>query len=186
MDDSLIVGLYWKRDENAIAESDRKYGRYCASIAMNIVNDQDHAEECVNDTWLNAWNSIPPAKPSLLKTFLGRITRNLSFDFVRRESRLKRGGGNIDAVLDEISEMVSGTDDTERRLEEKELVKAIDDFLMGLPYDKRNMFILRYWYCLGISDLSERFMKNGNSITVSLSRMRVKLKSYLNERGFDL
>ena len=186
MDDSMIVGLYWKRDENAITESDRKYGRYCASIAMNIVNDHDHAEECVNDTWLNAWNSIPPAKPSLLKTFLGRITRNLSFDLVRRENRLKRGGGNISEVLDELSEIVSGADDTERVIEEREIIREIDTFLMSLPRDRRDMFILRYWYCLAISDIAARFMKSENSISVSLNRIRRKLRSYLYERGFEV
>ncbi len=186
MDDSMIVGLYWKRDENAITESDRKYGRYCTSIAMNIVNDQGSAEECVNDTWLRTWNSIPPVRPSFLKTFLGRITRNLSFDLVRRENRLKRGGGNISEVLDELSEIVSGADDTERVIEEREIIREIDTFLMSLSRDRRDMFILRYWYCFGISDIAARFMKSENSILVSLSRIRMKLRSYLYERGFEV
>ena len=186
MDDSTIVGLYWKRDERAIAESDRKYGRYCTSIAMNIGNDQDRAEECVNDTWLRTWNSIPPVKPSLLKIFLGRITRNLSFDLVRRENMLKRGGGNISEVLDELLEIVSGADDTERMIEEREIIREIDTFLMSLPRDRRDMFILRYWYCLGISDIAARFMKSENSISVSLNRIRRKLRSYLYERGFEV
>ena len=119
MDDRLIVQLYWDRNESAISESSKKYGAYCASIARNILQNASDAEECVNDTWLHAWNSMPPQKPSVLSAFLGRITRNLSFDLFRRLHREKRGGGNIDIVLDELAECVSGNDDTDRLWEEK-------------------------------------------------------------------
>jgi RNA polymerase sigma-70 factor (ECF subfamily) len=105
---------------------------------------------------------------------------------VRRENRLKRGGGNISDVLDELSEIVSGADDTERVIEEREIIREIDTFLMSLPRDRRDMFILRYWYCFGISDIAARFMKSENSISVSLSRIRMKLRSYLYERGFEV
>ena len=137
MDDRLIVQLYWDRNESAISESSKKYGAYCASIARNILQNASNAEECVNDTWLHAWNSMPPQKPSVLSAFLGRITRNLSFDLFRRLHREKRGGGNIDIVLDELAECVSGKDDTDRLWEEKELRSEIDRFLSLLPEDKR-------------------------------------------------
>ena len=186
MDDRLIVQLYWDRNESAISESSKKYGAYCASIARNILQNASDAEECVNDTWLHAWNSMPPQKPSVLSAFLGRITRNLSFDLFRRLHREKRGGGNIDIVLDELAECVSGNDDTDRLWEEKELRSEIDRFLSLLPEDKRYMFILRYWYSDSVSDIAKRFQTSANNVSVTLSRVRQKLKTQLIERGFDV
>ena len=182
----MIVDLYWDRDERAISETQIKYERYLTKIAMNVLSDREDSLEAVNDTYLHAWNSMPPQKPSVLSVFLGRITRNLSFDLVRRENMLKRGGGNISEVLDELLEIVSVADDTERMIEEREIIREIDTFLMSLPRDRRDMFILRYWYCLGISDIAARFVKSENSISVILNRIRRKLRSYLYERGFDV
>ena len=115
MEDERIVLLYWDRDEAAISESSMKYGAYCTSIAQNILKNPADAEECVNDTWLHAWNAMPPHRPSLLSTFLGKITRNLSFDLYRKMHRGKRGGSQVDAVLDELEECVSGKDNIERK-----------------------------------------------------------------------
>ena len=123
MDDERIVQLYWDRNETAITESAVKYGSYCASIAYNILNNMADAEECVNDTWLHAWKAIPPHRPTILSTFLGKITRNLSFDLYRRLHRERRGGSNLDQALDELAECVSGKDNTERQWEVKELIK---------------------------------------------------------------
>ncbi len=186
MDDEQIVQLYWERNESAIAESARKYGAYCTSIARNILLDPADAEECVNDTWLHAWNAMPPHRPSLLSAFLGKITRNLSFDRYKRLHREKRGGHGIDAVLDELAECVSGRDDPEKRREERELKEEIDRFLFQLPEDKRCMFILRYWYGDGIAEIADRMKRSENNVSVSLSRIRRKLKVHLIERGFDL
>ena len=122
MEDERIVLLYWDRDEAAISESSMKYGAYCTSIAQNILKNPADAEECVNDTWLHAWNAMPPHRPSLLSTFLGKITRNLSFDLYRKMHRKKRGESQMDAVLDELEECVSGKDDIERQWEMKELI----------------------------------------------------------------
>ena len=186
MDDRLIVQLYWDRNESAISESSKKYGAYCGSIAHNILQNASDEEECVNDTWLHAWNSMPPQKPSVLSVFLGRITRNLSFDLFRRLHRDKRGGSGIDVVLDELAECVSGNDDTERQWEEKELREELDRFLSLLPEDKRYMFILRYWYADSVSDIAKRFRTSVNNVSVTLSRVRQKLKTLLIERGFDV
>ena len=186
MDDERIVQLYWERNESAIDESARKYGAYCASIARNILLNPADAEECVNDTWLHAWNAMPPHRPSVLSAFLGKITRNLSFDRYRLLHREKRGGYQIDAVLDELAECVSGTDEPEKRREGQELKEEINRFLLKLPEDKRCMFILRYWYADSISEIANRMKTSENHVSVSLSRVRTKLKAHLIERGFDI
>ena len=129
MEDREIVALYWDRDPNAISETDSKYGGYCKSIAKNILGSNEDAEECVNGTYLNAWSSIPPHRPDILSTYLGKITRNLSFDRYRHKQAEKRGGGEIELVLDELAECVSGTDSVEQEFEKNELVRTINSFL---------------------------------------------------------
>ena len=186
MEDARIVQLYWDRDEAAIDESEKKYGAYCASIAQNILRDLADAEECVNDTWLRAWNAMPPHRPDLLSAFLGRITRNLSFDRYRLLHREKRGGHNVNAALDELAECVSGIDDTEKRREGRELTRELDRFLRALPEEKRHMFILRYWYADSVAEIARRLGVSENSVSVTLSRIRRKLKARLIERGFDV
>ena len=186
MDDESIVRLYWDRNEAAITESSGKYGTYCTAIAHNILRSMADAEECVNDTWLRAWNAMPPHRPVLLSVFLGKITRNLSFDRYRRLHREKRGGDQIDAVLDELAECVSGGDDTERRWEEKELTEEINRFLSSLPESRRYMFILRYWYADSVADIARRMNVSENNVSVTLSRIRGRLKQRLIERGFDV
>ena len=186
MDDESIVRLYWDRNEDAITESSGKYGSYCASIARNILRDTSDAEECVNDTWLRAWNAMPPHWPKVLSAFLGKITRHLSFDRYRALHREKRGGGNLDAALEELSECVSGKDDTEARYEESELREEIERFLRELPEEKRCMFLLRYWYADGIPEIAGRMGVSENSVSVSLHRLRGRLRQHLTERGFDV
>ena len=186
MDDESIVQLFWGRNESAISESSRKYGAYCTSIAHNILSNMADAEECVNDTWFQAWNAMPPHKPSVLSAFLGKITRNLSFDRYKRLHREKRGGKNMDAALDELAECVSGDDDPERRWEEIELKEEINRFLCSLPEDRRFMFILRYWYVDSIAAIAARMGVSENNVSVTLSRIRGKLKAHLIERGFDV
>lgn len=186
MDDEKIVQLYLDRDESAISESSQKYGAYCHAIARNILNSESDCEECINDTWLHAWNSIPPHRPMILSTFLGKITRNISFDLYRKMHRQKRGSGNIEESLDELAECVSGRDDLNRKLESEELMKEINSFLLSISKEKRYIFILRYWYVYSIADIAGRFGTNENNIAKSLSRTRRKLKMYLTERGFDV
>ena len=186
MDDEKIVALYWDRNEQAVEETSAKYGSYCGQIARNILDSGPDAEECVNDTWLHAWNAIPPPRPALLAVFLGRITRNLAFDRWRRNRSEKRGGGQIDLVLDELAECVSGADDPAHAVQAQELVKEIDRFLAGLPEDKRAMFLQRYWYADSVRTIARRFAMSENNVSVMLSRLRGKLKTQLHERGYDL
>ena len=186
MDDAKIVQLYWDRNEQAIPATADKYGNYCTSIAKNILGNHEDAEECVNDTYMNAWNSMPPHRPSILSTFLGKITRNLSLNRYKHNTADKRGGGELPVVLDEISNLVSGTDDVEQEINSKELIKAIDTFLGTLSIEKRGMFIRRYWYFDSISDIANRFGMTENNVSVTLNRLRLKLHNYLLERGFEL
>ena len=186
MEDEKIVSLYWERKEQAITESSQKYGTYCHSIARNILQNHSDAEECVNDTWLRAWNAMPPHRPSLLSTFLGKITRNLSFDLYKKLHRQKRGGGQFLLVLDELAECVSGNSDPELVLRERELAEDLNQFLSSLPGEKQHMFILRYWYADSIPTIAKRFAISENNVSVSLNRIRKKLKDYLIERGYDL
>ncbi len=186
MDDIKIVQLYWDRDEQAIPVTSEKYGNYCNSIAKNILGNCEDAEECVNDTYLNAWNSMPPHKPSILATFLGKITRNLSFNRYKHNAADKRGGGELPAVLDELSDLVSGNNDVEQEFNAKELVKAIDTFLDTLSPEKRRIFISRYWYTDSISAIAKRYGMNNGAISMTLNRLRLKLHNYLLERGFEL
>ena len=186
MDDTKIVQLYWDRNEQAIPATADKYGRYCASIAQNILGNKEDAEECVNDTYISAWNSMPPHRPSILSTFLGKITRNLSFNRYKYNTANKRGGGEAALVLDEIEELVSGTDNVEQEVLRKELVKAIDAFLDGLPDNKRRIFVCRYWYFDIVSNIASRFGMTENNVSVTLNRLRLKLHNHLLERGFEL
>lgn len=186
MEDSEIVQLYWKRNEQALSATADKYGRYCTSIAKNILGNSEDAEECVNDTYLNAWNSIPPHKPGVLSAFLGKITRNLSFNRYRHNTADKRGGGETAVVLDELLDIVSDTESMEQEMEYRELVKAIDSFLAALPSQKRNIFVCRYWYFDSVSRIASRFQMTENNVSVTLNRIRVQLREYLLEGGFDL
>jgi len=186
MDDSKIVQLYWDRNEQALTATSDKYGNYCISIAKNILGNKEDAEECVNDTYMRAWNSLPPHRPNILSTYLGKITRNLSFNLYKRNTADKRGGGEVPVVLDEIVDLVSDTDDVEKEIDRRELVKAIDDFLGKLPADKRSIFICRYWYFDSISNIASRFGMTNNYVSVLLNRLRLKLHNYLLERGFEI
>ena len=185
MDDSKIVQLYWDRNEQALTATSDKYGNYCITIAKNILGNKEDAEECVNDTYMRAWNSLPPHRPNILSTYLGKITRNLSFNLYKRNTADKRGGGEVPVVLDEIVDLVSDTDDVEKEIDRRELVKAIDDFLGKLPADKRSIFICRYWYFDSISNIASRFGMTNNYVSVLLNRLRLKLHNYLLERGFE-
>ena len=177
MDDAKIVQLYWDRNEQAIPATADKYGRYCTSIAKNILGNNEDAEECVNDTYLNAWNSMPPHRPSILSTFLGKIVRNLSFNRYKHNTADKRGGGELPVVLEELSDLA---------FDQKELTKAIDTFLDSLSPEKRSIFISRYWYTDSISEIAVRNDMNDGAISMTLNRLRLKLHNYLLERGFEL
>ncbi|MBS6218157.1 MAG: sigma-70 family RNA polymerase sigma factor [Clostridiales bacterium] len=186
MDDARIVQLYWDRDEQAIPATSEKYGRYCNSIAKNILGNPEDAEECVNDTYMSAWNTMPPHRPNTLSVFLGKLTRNLSLNRYKQNTAGKRGGGEVPVVLDEITALVSDTDSIEQEIDRVELIKAIDTFLDRLPSDKRRIFVCRYWYFDSISNIASRFGMTENNVSVTLNRLRSKLHNYLLERGFEL
>lgn len=186
MEDNQIVQLYWDRDENAIKYTEQKYGKYCHSIAKNILENSEDAEECVNDTYVSAWNTMPPHKPNILATFLGKITRNIAFNRYKYNKAEKRGGGEIPVILDELGECVAGTDDTEKEMEYRELVNAINAFLESLPKVKRNIFVRRYWYSDSVGSIAKAYGMKENSVSMILKRLRVKLHDYLLERGFEI
>lgn len=186
MDDAAIVRLYWERDEQAIPATAEKYGGYCTAIAKNILGSHEDAEECVNDTYWKAWNAIPPHKPAILSAFLGRITRNLALNRYRHDTAEKRGGSRAAAVLDEIAELVSDTDSAEREAERRELIAALNAFLGALPAEKRRLFVRRYWYFDDVSAIAARFGMTENNVSVTLGRLRRKLRRFLSERGFAL
>ena len=186
MEDEAIVALYWARDEGAIPATAEKYGAYCAAIAGNILESPQDAEECVNDTYLSAWNAMPPHRPARLATFLGKLTRNLSFNRYKARRADKRGSGQLPLVLDELGECVSGREDVEETVDRKELIRALDDFLTTLPRRSRDLFVRRYWYADPIAAIARRYGRTEGSVAMDLSRTRRKLKAYLTERGFDL
>ena len=186
MEDAAIVQLYWDRDQKAISETATKYGSYCTSIAKNILGNNEDAEECVNDTYMSAWNSMPPHRPNMLSAFLGKITRNLSFNRYKHYKADKRGGNEIVTVLDELSECVSGKDNIEQEIEYKELVQSIDSFLDTLSADKRSIFICRYWYTDSISEIAKQFNMRENTVSMTLNHIRLKLQKYLTERGCEI
>ena len=183
MEDAKIVQLYWNRDEGAIPATAAKYGAYCGAIARNILESLQDAEECVNDTYLRAWNAMPPHRPQQLAAFLGKITRNLSLNRCRDSAAQKRGGA---AVLAELSDLVSGGETAEEALDRRELVRAIDAFLSGLPAEKRRLFVGRYWYFDSVSDLAARHGMTENHVSVTLGRLRRRLREHLEKGGFAL
>lgn len=184
MDDDKIVQLYLARDEQAIRETSAKYGAYCHKIAMNLLGSEEDAEECMNDTWLRAWNAIPPAEPASLAAFLGKITRNLAIDRYKESQRQKRGGGETPAVLDELEEMIPAGDSPEDLMLQTELAEEIDAFLLSLPKEKRYMFIRRCWYLDDIKDIAADYRMTKNHAAVILSRLRKKLKAHLKKKGY--
>lgn len=181
MEDSQIVALYWQRKESAIAETAAKYGHYCFTIANNILQNKEDADESVSDTYLSAWNSIPPHKPSVLSTFLGKITRRISLNRWRRRTAEKRGGGQVPLALEELSECISGGEDTARALEQKELSVAINRFLATLKEQDRTVFVCRYWFLVPIKDICQKTGFTESKVKSILLRTRNKLKVYLQE-----
>lgn len=186
MDDCAIIALYEQRDERAIEETDAVYGAYCRKIAMDILDSPPDAEECVNDTYLRTWNSIPPQKPSKLSAFLGRITRNLSIDRARKNRAAKRGNGVYTALLEELEPFLPCADSVEKAVEDAELTKAINDFLHTLPKRDCTLFLLRYFYGQSVRDAATKCGLSENSGKVTLHRIRRKLQSYLEQEDILL
>ncbi|MBQ8264184.1 MAG: sigma-70 family RNA polymerase sigma factor [Oscillospiraceae bacterium] len=183
MEDAKIVELYWQRSESAIAETAAKYGAYCRSIAFNILSSLPDSEEAVNDTYLSAWNSMPPHRPSVLSSFLGKITRRISIDRWRERHAARRGGGEVTLALDELSECIASRKNTEQEAEEAELGRYIDGFIMALPEIERHVFISRYWYLESVERIARRFGFTESKVKMMLHRSRVKLREFLEKEG---
>ena len=186
MDDSMIIDLFWERSESAINETALKYGNYCTRIAMNILQSREDSEECVNDTYLNTWNAIPPQRPTKLSAFLGRITRNLSFNKYKARNTQKRGGTDIELMLSELEDCIPSGSSVEADYEAGQTAKLIDRFLASSKPENRIIFVRRYWYADSIVAISERFGMSESKVKSSLLRTRNKLKDYLEKEGVTL
>lgn len=183
MEDTEILELYFARSEQAIAETDRKFGSYCYTIAYNILSNREDSEESVSDTYLAAWNAIPPRRPNLFRAFLGKLTRHISIDRWRKYSAQKRGGGEMPLALEELEDCAGGGD-AESALAEKELTRLLNAFLAGLPETERNVFLCRYWYLDSIQTISQRAGFTQSKVTSMLHRTRGKLRKKLGEEGY--
>lgn len=184
MEDREIIRLFFKRNEAALNEVSRKYGSHCRAIARNILKNYEEAEECVNDTYMRVWESIPPNDPPVLGAFLSKITKNLALSRVAFFNAEKRGGGNEALSFDELDEFVSGEYSVEAESDRKELIAVINRFLKKLPAKQRQIFIGRYWGYYKLSELAKRFGMSESGVSVSLERTRRKLKKHLEKGGF--
>ena len=184
MDDYQIVDLYWQRSQQAITETQSKYGHYCFSIAHHILPAREDAEESVNDTYLAAWNAMPPNRPAILSTFLGKLTRRISIDRWRRLSAGKRGGGAVPLALEELGECIPGSSDPAAELEAKELASAISRFLRALSVTERNVFLMRYFELASLQDIETKFDLSSGKVKSMLHRTRIKLRAYLQKEGY--
>lgn len=186
MEDRRIVELYLERSEEAILETDIKYGRYCHRIAFNILGNDEDSEECVNDAYMRTWGSIPPNEPKSLSSFIGKITRNLALDKLRNKKSDKRGGGEMPLALDELSDCVSGFDEISRREDSAEIREALNKFLEGLNPVERNVFMLRYWMLEPIDNIADMKGMSTSKVTTMLFRLRNKLKKHFMKEGIPL
>ena len=183
MKDEKIVDLYWAWSEKAISETNAKYGRYCRTIAYNILADREDADECLNDTYLKAWNSMPKNRPERLAPYLGKLTRWLSLTRLRENNRLKSGGGELPLVLDELDEILDSGTDIQKELEIRELNLAIRILLDGLDQEERDIFLSRYWYVASVREIAEKYGYTESKVSTMLHRTRKKLLRQLKEEG---
>ncbi len=186
MEDKKIVDLYWKRSETAISETANQYGRYCHRIAYNILHNNEDCEECVNDTYLRAWNAIPPKRPDRLSTFLGKIVRNLSLDRYERYTAEKRGLGQVPLALDELEGCVPAFSNAEQVTDDLALAEVLNRFLAGVKSEQRKIFVQRYWYLNPVKEIAAYFGISESKVKMTLLRLRGKIKRFLEEEGVNL
>ena len=184
MRDDEIISLYFDRSEQAIQESMDAYGGYCGKIARNILKIQEDAEEAVSDTWLHAWNAIPPTRPNCLRIFLGKITRNLSLSLWRAKNAESRGSGEIDLALDELSECVGNGSGPEELVQTQELSRCVSEFLHGEPDNSRVIFLRRYFYLESSKEIALRLGTSDSNVRMILSRTRKRLKDHMKKEGY--
>lgn len=186
MEDAEIVDLYWARNEDAIAETKTKYGVYLQKVAYNILSDLEDSQECVSDTLLAAWRSMPDNRPKVLRTYLGKITRQVSIDLFRRRSRMKRYASEYAISLEELGDSFTDGRTPETELDAKLLTEAINRFLKSLPDDARNAFIGRYYFFDSLQAVARYCGMSESKCKSMLYRTRQSLKAYLQKEGFDL
>ena len=185
MEDKQIVELYWARSETAIAETEKKYGRYCHYIAYQILYNDEDAKEVVNDTYLKTWNTIPPQRPASLRPYVGMISRQLALD-VYKEQHAQKRGGQVSLVLDELSECIPDNDSGADIGESVALSDALSRFIWTLPQSTRNIFVRRYFYISTIAEIAKDFSMKESNVTMHLLRTRKKLEQFLKKEGFDI
>ncbi len=183
MEDEAIYELYFQRNEEAIFRTHEKYGPWCRGIAVRILTRQEDAEECVSDTYLRAWNSIPPQRPGSFRAWLGRVTRNLALSRYRMNHAEKRGGGQTALALEELAECVSGEKNPESAAEEQVVVRVINQFIGKLPEKQRMIFLRRYWHMASVGEIAKAYGMSPGQVTSSLARSRKKLKAALEKEG---
>ena len=185
MEDAEIVALYWARDENALMETDRKYGSFCHTLAMNILSIREDAEECVNDTWYHAWNAMPEERPRYLRAWLGKVVRNLALDLWQRNHAKKRYGGMV-LLLSELEDCVPSPGTVEETAEAAELGRIISRWLGTLPQEDRLLFVRRYWNGQALNDLADETGLTPAKLAQKMHRLRLGLKKALEKEGIRL
>lgn len=183
MEDCRIVDLYWQRNADAITETSTKYGKYCYAIAFNILSDFQDAEECMNDTWMGAWNAMPIHRPDRLAAFLGKITRGVAYNKFKAKHANKRGGGELPLVLDELEFCIPSTHSAAQAVEDAELERSVNHFLHTLSVQDCNIFLRRYWYVEPLAEIADKYALKLNTVKTSLFRSRMKLKNFLEKEG---
>lgn len=186
MTDSEIITLYWERNQTAITASNEKYGAYCFAVANAILSNYEDSSECVNSTWLQSWNSMPPQRPNVLKLFFAKITRNLAINTYRKNTAQIRGGKEFKASLDELTECVPSKSSIESEFDKSELEKSINVFLRSLSERDCCVFLRRYFYSDSVKSIAKRYgLSEPNTLSI-LFRTRNKLKEYLEKEGFNI
>lgn len=185
MEDLQIISLYFKRDEAAISETATKYGAFCHRIALNILSTSSDADECVNDTYLRAWNSIPPQKPDKLGAWLGKVVRNIAFDLWKKNHRQKRYAG-MEQLLNELEDCIPSPATVEHQIEEQELTNIINTWLASLPQNNRILFMRRYWNGETVNTLAQESGMSPANMAKKMYRLRQNLKSKLEKEGYSL
>lgn len=186
MKDEEIVALYWDRNEDAIQQTQQKYGAYLSKVAYNILSDIEDSKECVNDTYLAAWNSMPPQRPKVLSTYLGKITRQISIDVFRKKNSAKRYASEYAVSLEELGDTFSDGTTPEQVLDEKMLDDAINHFVRALPDEAQRAFVGRYYFFDSLKDIAVYCGMKESKLKSLLYRTRQQLKAYLVKEGFDV
>ena len=186
MDDQEIIARFFARDEEGLTAARARYEPYCAAVARSLLNDPRDQEECLSDTWLRAWNAIPPQRPRSLGAFLAKITRNLAINRLRDGNAQRRGGGQVPLALEELGECVSPEGSPEGELDRQAAEETLNRFLDGLPPLQREVFLRRYWYLDSIEDIARRTGWSKSRVTTTLHRLRVRLRAHLIQEGIDV